>query len=227
MPTIWNMGATRKREVTRRSDEQPPSVSVGGVARIWRAPMYITVPPTTPISMVAERLMSEMAVSERMTLSSRRCTPPAKTRASRGFGVIALDDAHAGERFGQASGDLGVDLAALAENRADLAERLAQPEREHDDEEQRDAGQQRADSQQDDQREHRSQHAADEIHQAGADQVAHAFHVAHDARDQRAGLVGVVVGHGQPADVLLHFAAQLGDQPLPLFGEQLGQGETM
>ncbi len=40
------------------------------------------------------------------------------------FGMIALHDAHAAERFGEASGDLGVDLAALPENRADFRERL-------------------------------------------------------------------------------------------------------
>ena len=38
-------------------------------------------------------------------------------------------------------------------------------------------------------------------------------------------LVGVVVGDRQPADVFLHFAAQLGDQALALLGKQLGQGE--
>ena len=71
----------------------------------------------------------------------------------------------------------------------------------------------------------RLQHAADEIHQPGADQVAHAFHVVHDARDQRAGFVGVVIAHRQPADVLLHLAPQLRDQALPFFGEQLGERE--
>ena len=35
------------------------------------------------------------------------------------FGVIALDDAHAAQRLGEAAGDLGVDLAALAEDGAD------------------------------------------------------------------------------------------------------------
>ena len=50
-------------------------------ARICRAPMNITVAPTTPISTVAERLISEMAVRVRSTFSSRRCTPPAKTPA--------------------------------------------------------------------------------------------------------------------------------------------------
>ena len=38
-----------------------------------------------------------------------------------GFSVIALDDAHAGQRFGEAAGDFGGDLAALAENGADVA----------------------------------------------------------------------------------------------------------
>ena len=82
-----------------------------------------------------------------------------------------------------------------------------------------------ADAQQEDQGEDRGQDAADELDQAGADEVAHAFDVAHDARDQHAGLVRVVVGHGQTSDVLLHLAAQFGDQALRLLGEQLGQGE--
>ena len=67
--------------------------------------------------------------------------------------------------------------------------------------------------------------SADEIHQAGADQVAHAFDVAHDARDQHAGLVRVVVGDGEPADVLLHAAAQFGDQLLRGLGERLREGK--
>ena len=66
----------------------------------------------------------------------------------------------------------------------------------------------------------------DEIHQAGADQVAHAFHVAHDARHQHAGLVGIVVGDRQPADVFLHRAAQFGDQPLRRLRKQSASGRT-
>ena len=58
------------------------------------------------------------------------------------------------------------------------------------------------------------QHAANKLNQAGADQVAHAFNVAHDARNQRAGAVLVVVGDGQQADMALHLAAHLGNQPL-------------
>ena len=67
------------------------------------------------------------------------------------------------------------------------------------------------------------QQAADELDQAGADEVADAFHVGHDARDQHAGFVGIVVGDGQAADVLLHFAAQFGDQLLAFNGKKLGE----
>ena len=45
-----------------------------------------------------------------------------------GFSVIALDDAHAGQRFGEAAGDFGGDLAALAENGPDSLECLAEAE---------------------------------------------------------------------------------------------------
>ena len=48
-----------------------------------------------------------------------------------GLGVVALHHAHAGQRFGEAPGDFGVDLAALAEDGPDLGERLAQSQREN------------------------------------------------------------------------------------------------
>ena len=42
------------------------------------------------------------------------------------FRVKAFDHAHTSKRFRQASGDLGVDLSALTENRANRSERFAQ-----------------------------------------------------------------------------------------------------
>ena len=110
------------------------------------------------------------------------------------FGVVALDDANAAERFGEAAGDFGVDLGALAEDGADDLEGALQNERKggHDDE-----GQQR----------HADRHvhevgegedggedAADEVDDAGADEVADAFDVVHDAGDERAGAVLVIEG---------------------------------
>ena len=116
MPTTWNMGATRNaRNAVKLM--KPPRVSVP--ARIWRAPTYITVAPTMPISNVAERLISEMAVSDFSTLSSRRCTPPENTLRLLRLGVVALHHAHAGQRFRQPARYFGVDFAALAENRPD------------------------------------------------------------------------------------------------------------
>src|ERR1017187_2459312 len=142
-----------------------------------------------------------------------------------GFGVIAFDDAHARQRLGQTAGDIGVDLAALAEDGADLAEGHAEADGAHDDEEQGETGQQGADAEQDEEREQRRQHAAEEFHQPGADEVAHALHVAHDAGDQGAGFIGIVIGHRQTADVLLHLAPQFGNEALPFLGKQLGKGE--
>ena len=74
-----------------------------------------------------------------------------------------------------------------------------------------------------DEREDGGDDAAGEIDQAGANEVADAFHVAHDAGDEHAGFVGVVVGDGQAADVRLHLAAQFGDHSLRRFGEKLGE----
>ena len=67
--------------------------------------------------------------------------------------------------------------------------------------------------------------AADKLHQAGADEIAQAFHVAHDARDERAGLVGIVKGDRQAADMRLHLAAKFGDHALRGLGEKLRQRE--
>ena len=167
-----------------------------------------------PISTVAESDISDIAVRLFITLSSSRCTPPANTFASRVFGVIALDDAHAAQRFRQPAGDFGVDLAALAEDGADGLERLAQdaaPKTEHDRErEPVISGLMRSSMTR---AMNGGQQPAEELDQTGADQVAHAFHVGHDARDQLAGLVGVVVSDRQPSDVLLHFAAQVPRSP--------------
>ena len=57
-----------------------------------------------------------------------------------GFGVVSLDDADSAEGFGEASGDLGVDFAALAEDGADGFEGLAQDDAEDEEEDEGDGG---------------------------------------------------------------------------------------
>ena len=133
------------------------------------------------------------------------------------FGVIALDDTHAAERFRQAARDFRVDLTALAEDGTNGLECILQNEHknaEHRKHRERDRN---AAMQEINKGEYRSQHAAQELHQPGADQIAHAFDVGHDARHQRAGAVLVVIGHGKQPHVALHLTAQLGDQPLAGF----------
>ncbi len=66
--------------------------------------------------------------------------------------------------------------------------------------------------------------AADEVDQAGADEVADAFDVGHDAGDEGAGAVGVVEGDGETADVALDLRAELGDEALAFGGEELREG---
>jgi len=141
-----------------------------------------------------------------------------------GFGVVALDDTDAAERFGEAAGDFGVDLGALAEDGADDLEGSLEDEGEggHDDE-----GQQRhayGDVHEVGEGEQRGEDATDEVDDTGADEVADAFDVVHDAGDEGAGAVLVVEGDGEFADVLLDLHAELGDEALAGFGEQLGEG---
>ena len=141
------------------------------------------------------------------------------------LGVVALDHAHAAQRFGEASGDLGVDAAALAEDGADGAEGLLQAQSEDQQEAEGDGGHDRADADQHGEGDDGGEQSADEVDEAGADEVAHALDVGHDARDQRADLGGVEVLQRQAADVLLHAVAEFGDEALGGLGERLREGE--
>ena len=67
--------------------------------------------------------------------------------------------------------------------------------------------------------------AADKLDEAGADEIAHAFNVGHDAGHERTGAVLVVVGHGKQAHVALHLAAHFGNEALAGLGEQLRERE--
>jgi hypothetical protein len=137
------------------------------------------------------------------------------------FGVIALDDADAAERFGKAAGNLGVDLGAFAEDGPYGLEGLLQDETEDDEDaegQQRHAG---ADADQDAERDDGGEDAADEFEKASAYEVADAFDVGHDAGYEGAGTVLVVEGDGEPADVLLDAHAQLRDEALAGGGEKL------
>ena len=70
---------------------------------------------------------------------------------------------------------------------------------------------------------HRRDQAAHELHQTGADQIPDALGVAHDARDQHAGLRRIEVANRQVHDLRLHALAHVGDRALRGHAEDLRQ----
>ena len=128
--------------------------------------------------------------------------------------MITLHHAHSAKRFGQPSTDLGVDLAALPKDRTYSFERSLQSSGEENE-----AGESKqrhgdADAEQDHEGDHRGKQPAGKLDQSCADQVAHAFNVIHDARDQRAGLVGIVISHWKASNMRLHLLPQLRNESL-------------
>src|SRR5258708_4400237 len=135
--------------------------------------------------------------------------------------MVALYHPHPAERFSEPAGNVGVDLAALAEDRPDGPERLTQRQSEPSDHQCGDPGHEQASLQQNDEYDQRHEHTADKLDQARAQKISDAPDVGHDTRDQYAGLVAVVVGNRQAANVLLNFAPKLGNEPLASLGYEL------
>ena len=137
------------------------------------------------------------------------------------LGVVALDDAHAAERFGEPAGDFGIEFWPRAIHGPDFFERLAEPEPEDQDSDEGGHRHRDAHAKQVGEGDDRRHDAADKIHQTRADEIPDAFDVAHDSRDEDSGFVRIVEGHRQTADVRLHLDAQFGDHSLRGFREQL------
>ena len=79
----------------------------------------MTSAETRPSTVVDAEPSTLVMVSDFITFCKKPLHAAGKDGGLALFGVIALDDAHAAERFGQAAGDFGVDFAALAEDGAD------------------------------------------------------------------------------------------------------------
>ena len=79
-----------------------------------------------PISTVAERLISDVAVSVFSTLSSKPLHAAEEDFLLAFFRVVSLHHANAAQRFCQPPGHLGVDLRSRAVNRANHLERAAE-----------------------------------------------------------------------------------------------------
>ena len=141
------------------------------------------------------------------------------------LGGVGLDDADAAERLVQAAGDLGVDLAALAEERPQPLERGGHREAERAERDDVDQGQDPVEVEEIRQREDGRDDAADELHEAVADEVPDALGVGHDPRDQDAGLGRVEVADRQARDVRLDAPPHVGDRLLRGHAEHLRQRE--
>ena len=118
---IWTSGAATS-PMKKMYMTKSPSVIVP--ARIARPPTTIITTPIAPMTTVAERpstadtpVIDLRDVAEQLVRAAREDDLLAL------LGRVRLDDADAAERFGEPAGHLGVDLAALAEERAQPAER--------------------------------------------------------------------------------------------------------
>ena len=139
------------------------------------------------------------------------------------LGVIALDDTDAAEGFGEAAGNFGIDLGALAEDGTDGLEGTLQDETETSRTTKLTIVIWTLSLMRIAEGEECSEDSAEEVDDSGADEIADAFDVGHDASDEGAGAVGVVEGYWEPADVGLDLHAQLCDEALTFFGKKLGE----
>src|SRR5256885_8889281 len=110
---------------------------------------------------------------------------------------VCFNDANAAERFGQPSGKGRGYFAALAEQRSEPREGERQGRAESPQHQSRDQSQTPVKPEQNTQSYGRGDHAADQLHQAGADQIAYAFGVVHDSRNEFADLGRVEIADRQ------------------------------
>ncbi len=137
--------------------------------------------------------------------------------------MVALDYADSAKRFGQTAGNFRVDFRTSTKDGPDSGESFINKEAESEQDAESDQGHQCADAQQDDERKNTGHQAAEKLHQACADEVANAFDVAHDARNQLAGFVRIVVSDWKPPNVRLNPFAHVGNHALGGFGKKLGE----
>src|SRR5690606_24756675 len=142
------------------------------------------------------------------------------------LGRVDLDDAVAAERLGEAAGDLGGDLASLAEDRPEAVEPVHEHAGEGEQHGEREHRELPVEIEEDAEREDGGDHAADELDDAGADEVADALGVGHDAGDEDAGLGRVVVADGQAEHVGLDGAPHVGDGALARDADDLREREA-
>ncbi len=141
------------------------------------------------------------------------------------FSGVGLDDADAPEGLREAAGDFCGDFSALAEQRSNALERQRHADGKQGQHDDADGGQAPVQIEQHAQRDDGGHQPARHLHNAGADEIADAVRVVHDARNQDAGLRLVEVANREPRDVRLHAGAHVGDGLLRRHAQHLRQRE--
>ena len=138
---------------------------------------------------------------------------------------VRLHDANPSQRLGEPAGDLGVDLATLAEQRAQFGERIRHPAAEQREDENRHRRQFPVQPEQHAQRDRGGDESPDELHQPGAHQIPDALSIGHDARDEDPGLGRVEIRDGQAQHESLYGLPHVRDGALGGDPEDLRQPE--
>lgn len=141
------------------------------------------------------------------------------------FGDEDLDHAHGGERLREAAGDGGGQRAAALINFRCMAGTEAQEGRDQGEQRQQGQGKARVDPKQSGEGQQASERGQQSFERGGAEQIAHAAGVLHDAGGKRAGGVGVEEADGQADDMLLRAGSVCGEHSLPGKGESAREGE--
>ena len=139
------------------------------------------------------------------------------------LGAEPLDHPDTPQRFGEPAGDVGVDLAPLAEDGADVAEGLQRDQSQDGEGNQGVDRHQDADPEEEKEGADGGQDSAEKMDESRADQVPDTLHVGHDPGDQLPRLGVVEEPDGQIDDVALDLRPEQGNQVLSLHAQEPGQ----
>ncbi len=142
------------------------------------------------------------------------------------LGAIGLDDPDSAHPFREPPDDRPHRLAPLLEQRARRVERPEEDDGEDDDAAEDDPGQPHIEVEEDARHDRGGDEAAEKLEQTGPDEIADAFRVVDDPRNDGAGLGAVEIRHRQSLHVILQPPAQLGDGALRGHAEDLRQCVT-
>ena len=141
------------------------------------------------------------------------------------LGGVHFHKPDAADRFREPACDLGVDRATFAEQWTQALEGECHHPAEGQQHDERRRRQRPVEIKEDREGEGGREKAAEELNETGADEVAYAFGVGHDARDEHARLCRIEVRDGQTKDVRLDALPHLGYRPLRGHAHHLRQRE--